>query len=192
MTETTRATNKLPKHDVAEGVSAPSVRVSTFDFLRLFPALLLHTIWETSRVEVRVWGDFEVVEESGIFVFSDKGGVKKRGGGGWKPSSWARPRWPWLEPRWPNGSVPCWRWPASSSLLDWPHLLSHYISSLSPSSPSKVSPARSINGYDSAMLAFGKLDMDPILPRQHPYYVSSWISASLGWCGRRVGQLYTK
>ena len=78
MTETTGATDELPKHCVAEGVSAPSFRVPAFDLLRLFPALLLHTIWETSRVRVRVWGDFEVFEETDI-VFSNEWGVKKRG-----------------------------------------------------------------------------------------------------------------
>lgn len=76
MTKTTGATHELPKHDVAEGVSTPSVRVSAFDILRLFPALLLHSVWETSRVRVRVWGDFEVLEEIGILIGSDKGGVK--------------------------------------------------------------------------------------------------------------------
>lgn len=69
MTETARATYELAKEDVAEGVPAPSSGVSSFDLVGFFPALLFDTVWEASRVRVRVSvfvkeGGGVVVEES--------------------------------------------------------------------------------------------------------------------------------
>lgn len=69
MTETSRATHELPKDDVAEGVSAPTFRVSASNLLRLIPALLLHAIGKAPRVGFR--GDSEVFEQSGG-VFGDE------------------------------------------------------------------------------------------------------------------------
>lgn len=63
MTETSRATHELPKDDVADGVSAPTIRVSASNLLGLVPALLLHTIGEAPRVGFR--GDSEVFKQSG-------------------------------------------------------------------------------------------------------------------------------
>lgn len=66
MAEAARATNELAKDDVAEGVPAPAVGVSSPDLLGLLPALLLHAVGEASRVRVRVrvLGDLEVFEVS--------------------------------------------------------------------------------------------------------------------------------
>lgn len=73
MAETTRATYELAKDSIAEGVPAPSIRVSSFDLVSFLPAFLLDTVWEASRVRVRVWVGI-VVEESDWVVVEESGG----------------------------------------------------------------------------------------------------------------------
>lgn len=58
MAKTTRAAHKLAEESVAEMVSAPTIWVPPFHLLCLFPALLLHTVWKTSRVRVWATGFF--------------------------------------------------------------------------------------------------------------------------------------
>lgn len=66
ITETSRAPHELPKHDVADRVSAPPVGVSASDLLGLVPTLLLHAVREASGVGIR--GDSEVFEERGCVL----------------------------------------------------------------------------------------------------------------------------
>ena len=82
MTEATRATDELSKHYIPKGISAPSIWVSSFDLLGLFPALLLHTVGETSRVRLQIvviLRYLKVFEERGDFGYGFT--VEKSSGG---------------------------------------------------------------------------------------------------------------
>ncbi len=69
VTETTRATNELAKDDVAEGIPAPAIGVSSFDLVGLFPTLLFDRVRKASRdivrVRVKVFKESVGVSESG-------------------------------------------------------------------------------------------------------------------------------
>ncbi|KAJ0680464.1 hypothetical protein HanPI659440_Chr16g0624461 [Helianthus annuus] len=50
MAKTTRTSNELTENGVAEWVSTPAVRVTSFDLLSFLPALLLNSVGEASGV----------------------------------------------------------------------------------------------------------------------------------------------
>jgi len=56
MAQATRATHKFAEDHVAKWVPPPTIWVSPFDFLRLLPALLLHTVWKASWVVLGIRG----------------------------------------------------------------------------------------------------------------------------------------
>lgn len=80
MAQTTGTAHKLPKHNVAKGVSPPAIWVSSFDLLRLFPALLLHAVRETPRICAWIWRwNLNVLKESGIFFLSQQFTFQNKG-----------------------------------------------------------------------------------------------------------------
>lgn len=81
VTETTGATDELPKDDVADGIPAPTIGVSSFDLVGLFPALLFDRVRKASRVIVRVRVKVLKERSGGVDVSYGESGRSR--GGGW-------------------------------------------------------------------------------------------------------------
>ena len=73
VTETPGATDKLPKHDISDGVATPPLGIAALDLLSLVPALLLHAVREAPRVRILRCGRWFVDRD--LEAFDEKGSV---------------------------------------------------------------------------------------------------------------------